>query len=183
MNIFYCPITIALIVINGFIFLLIKLGKLNIYRLGMSYIMTNRKKEYYRIITSAFTHEDPVHILCNMYSMYNIGSALEPALGPKIFAIVYIIVLLGGGGLSYLIHRKIHPNALCIGASGTICGLLGVYSAIIIKIYGIAGIRSVLPTIIILVLMTASKKIDSIGHFSGLAAGLVCGCVLAGMWW
>ena len=48
----------------------------------------------------------------------------------------------------------------------------------IVAIYGLSGIRSVLPTMAILLLMTASKRIDSIGHFSGLAVGIACGIVL-----
>lgn len=34
------------------------------------------------------------------------------------------------------------------------------------------------PTICILAAMTLSPKIDSIGHFTGMAVGIVCGLAL-----
>ena len=172
------PATISLIVVNVIIFVLIKLKKFSSFEMGMSYPLIMDRKEYYRIVSGAFTHEEPLHIIFNMYSMYNIGCALEPALGTKLFIIIYIVILVGGGLFSFVVHGKFQQNALCIGASGTICGLLGVYAVIIFSIYGLTGLRSVISTVIILVLMTASKKIDSIGHFTGLAVGILCGMVL-----
>ncbi len=172
------PATYTLIGINAIVFVLVKTKKFGIQKLGMNSYYVEKDKEYYRIVSSAFTHEEPWHILMNMYSMYNIGSVLEPILGTKLFIELYLIILIVGGSLSCLVHRRIQKNALSIGASGTICGMFGLYAAIALKISGIYGIRAVLPTLLMLVLMTASKRIDSIGHFSGLAVGIVCGICL-----
>ena len=76
------------------------------------------------------------------------------------------------------LHKKGSPFTYSIGASGVLCGLLGVYIVIAFSVLGWQGIRSVIPTIVILVAMTTSKRIDSIGHFTGLAVGLICGMVL-----
>ena len=87
----------------------------------------------------------------------------------------YGIIMIFGGLFSCLIHKIKSPYTRSIGASGVICGLLGVYIMIAISFKGLSALASVAPTLLIMVLMTASKKIDSIGHFTGLAVGLVCG--------
>ncbi len=75
--------------------------------------------------------------------------------------------------VSSKIHKKKSPFTLSIGASGVICGLLGIYMTIAFLALGFAGIRSVIPTIVLLVLMTFSPQIDSIGHFTGLLLGMI----------
>jgi rhomboid protease GluP len=113
-----------------------------------------------------------------MYSLYNIGRVLEHVLSTWIFSICYVVIMLIGGLLSARLHKKGSPFTHSIGASGVLCGLLGIYVVIAFSVLGWQGVRSVLPTMVILVLMTTSKKIDSIGHFTGLLMGLICGGVL-----
>lgn len=172
------PATLVLIVLNLIVFIAVRSGKTGYLKLGSSYEMTIYNKQYYRIISSAFTHEEPMHMICNMYSLFNLGTVLEPVLGTSRFLIFYAIIMVLGGALSCFIHKKYKPLTFSIGASGVLCGLLGIYTVMIVAIYGPSGIRSVLPTMGILLLMTASKRIDSIGHFSGLAVGIACGIVM-----
>ena len=90
--------------------------------------------------------------------------------------------MLVGGFISARVKKKGEPFTLSIGASGVICGLLGIYMVIAFSVWGFSGIRSMVPTIVILVAMTMSKKIDSIGHFTGLLTGIVCGIVLVNIY-
>lgn len=177
-GLFATPMTYVLIGINLAVFAAVYFKRLFVYNLGTSYEMTIRKKEYYRIVTSAFTHQEPLHILMNMYSLYNIGTILERFMGSIRFTVFYVIIMIAGGFLSANIHKEKDPQVFSIGASGVICGLLGMYMVIVFVYMGFSGIRGCLPTILLLVLMTFSKKIDSIGHFSGLLVGLVCGIIL-----
>ena len=172
------PVTFAIIGINIIIFILINLKKLDISVLGSSYIKTLQEKQFYRIITSAFTQKEFLHLACNMYSLYNIGQVLEHALGHVIYLICYVVIMIVGGAASSRIHKKSSPFTLCIGASGVICGLLGIYMVIAFSVMGFSGLRSMIPTIILLAFMTTSKRIDSIGHFTGLTMGILCGIVL-----
>lgn len=176
------PVTCGLISVNAIVFVLVRLNKFNISRMGQSSRYIENDREFYRIVTSAFTHQESLHILMNMYSFYNIGMALEPAMGTVRYIVLYVNIMVWGGLLSYLVHKKYQPNVLSIGASGTICGLLGVYMAILFGIYGISGLISVWQTIVLLILMTLDKRIDSIGHFTGLFAGLICGAVVVAMY-
>ncbi len=176
------PVTYSIIGVNVLIFILINIGVLNVGQLGSSYMTSLQEKQFYRIITSAFTQKEILHLACNMYSLYNIGQILEYALKPKLFGICYAGILLIGGTLSARIHKKSSPFTLCIGASGVLCGLFGIYMVIAYSVWGFSGIRSVLPTIVLLVVMTASRKIDSIGHFTGLTVGIIAGIILVNVY-
>ena len=168
------PVTYVLIGCNIIIFILINLKVLDVGKLGSSYILSIQEKQYYRIITAAFTQKEFLHLACNMYSLYNLGTVLEYALGPWLYAGAYALITLLGGTFSARIHKKSSPFTLCIGASGVICGLIGIYLVMAFSVAGFSALKSMLPTFILLALMTTSKRIDSIGHFTGLATGILC---------
>ena len=178
MNFADSPVTFTIIGLNILVFALINLKILDVKQLGTSYMLTVQKKQYYRLISSAFTQKEFLHLLCNMYSLYNIGFFLEKYLGTISYVISYVVITLLGGYISGLIHKKSSPFTLSIGSSGTLCGLLGIYLVIAVTVRGLSGIMSLLPTIVLLMLMTTSRKIDSIGHFTGLAVGIAVGAVL-----
>ena len=69
------PVTTGIIAINILIFALVNLKKLDIEQLGSSYMTTIQNKQVYRVVTSAFTQREVMHLVCNMYSLYNIGCA------------------------------------------------------------------------------------------------------------
>ncbi len=176
------PVTTIIILINIAIFGLVNTKKLDVGSLGSSYMMTIQNHQYHRVITSAFTQREVMHLFCNMYSLYNIGTTLERALGKGLYILFYALIMVVGGLLSARIKKKKSPFTLSIGASGVLCGLFGIYMVIAFSIWGFAGIRSMIPTIVILVAMTLSPKIDSVGHFTGLLTGLICGIVVVNMY-
>tara|TARA_R110002050_G_scaffold43127_1_gene103620 strand:+ start:10863 stop:11681 length:819 start_codon:yes stop_codon:yes gene_type:complete len=85
--------------------------------------------QYYRLITSAFIHVDWSHLFFNMFSLYIFAGAVERDLGLIGFVIVYIVSLLGGNLLSWLLHRN-DLEYRAVGASGAVSGII--YAAIII---------------------------------------------------
>ncbi|MDO4961584.1 MAG: rhomboid family intramembrane serine protease [Eubacteriales bacterium] len=173
----YC-VTAGIIGANIVMFLLIFNGKISIYDTGASYFSTILNKQYGRIITAAFTQQEVFHLVCNVVSLYNAGRYVELLLGSTLFLAVYVIIMLVGGYVSCLLHKHRGAATVSIGASGVICGIFGVYLSIAFCLYGAAAIRSVFPTLALLMLMTVNKRIDSIGHFTGLAVGLVLGFLL-----
>ena len=40
-----------------------------------------RNGEYYRLLTGTFLHANIIHLLCNMYALYILGSQLESFIG------------------------------------------------------------------------------------------------------
>ncbi|MGD9482677.1 rhomboid family intramembrane serine protease [Streptomyces sp. TRM70308] len=78
--------------------------------------------EWYRLLTSAFLHEQLWHIGLNMMALWFLGPPLEAALGRLRFTVLYLLSALGGSVLTYLLMA---PNQLSLGASGAIFGLFG----------------------------------------------------------
>ena len=88
------------------------------------------KSEPWRMITAGFLHSENsfMHIALNMYSLYILGSVLEPLLGKARFLALYMLSILGGSVAVLLLDA---PNAFVLGASGGIFGLMGAYFVIL----------------------------------------------------
>ena len=121
------PTTIGLIGVNIIIFILLQTKKWNTSMLATSYQMTIKEHQFYRLISSAFTQEEPLHLIMNMGSLYNLGVVLEPYLGMKRLLIHYGLIMILGGLFSSLVHKVKSPYTRSIGASGVICGILALY--------------------------------------------------------
>ncbi|WP_030017048.1 rhomboid family intramembrane serine protease [Streptomyces monomycini] len=78
--------------------------------------------EFHRLLTAAFLHQEPMHIIFNMLSLWWLGPPLEAALGRVRFIGLYLLSALGGSALSYLLAAQNQPS---LGASGAVFGLLG----------------------------------------------------------
>jgi membrane associated rhomboid family serine protease len=76
--------------------------------------------QYWRLVTSAFLHENILHIGFNMYLLYLLGMLLEPAIGSVRFATIYVTALLFGS-----FGALFATAAPSLGASGAIFGLMG----------------------------------------------------------
>ena len=165
--------TYILVIINVIVFILIKTNKLDSEDLASSYHMVFNRKQYYRIITSAFAHEDILHIFFNMVSLINIGSFVEDVFGSVRMLIIYFVSMILGKILALLIrHNNRDDYTMSLGASGAICGILGTYFLVVLYIYGFNGIYSLLRPISSLLIMSMLPGIDSTSHFSCMAVGM-----------
>jgi membrane associated rhomboid family serine protease len=131
--------------------------------------------EWYRLVTSGFLHAGLLHLGLNMYLLYLLGSALEPAFGRARFAAVYATSLLCGS-LGVMV---LDPNALTVGASGAVFGLMGA----MFLAYRARGIdpwsSGIGATIGINLLFTFTIPGISIGgHVGGLLGGLASAWLL-----
>jgi membrane associated rhomboid family serine protease len=84
----------------------------------------SRRKQYYRMVTSALVHGDWGHLLFNMFSLYSFGGFMEKGLkfGMLPLAIIYVSSIVGGNLLTLYAHRNREYRAL--GASGGVCGVI-----------------------------------------------------------
>lgn len=132
--------------------------------------------EWWRILTSGFTHFGLPHLLMNMVSLYFLGRFVEPAIGRTRFFALYLASLLAGTAGALLLQPS---YGLTAGASGAIFGLLGA-SAIGLRQRGIPLMQSSIGTMILLNLfITFTISGVSIGgHLGGLVGGAICGSVL-----
>lgn len=89
-----------------------------------------RRGEQIRMVSSAFLHANPPHLIFNMLTLYFFADSVIFALGTTNFVIIYIGSLLIGNLLSYFFHKdEYHYSAL--GASGAVSGIL--YAAILLR--------------------------------------------------
>ena len=166
-------ITYALITINILIFILSLLTNTENqteFYLG-SYAPLVKAGGYYRLLTAAFVHAGIFHLLFNMYALWIIGIQLESFIGKWRFLTVYLFSAITGSLLSICIT----PNALSVGASGAIFGLLGalLYFGYHYRVYLGTVIKSqIIPLIIInLALGFMIQGVDNAAHIGGLIGG------------
>ena len=136
-----------------------------------------RNGEIYRLLTGTFFHSDILHLICNCYALYVIGSQIENFYGKKKFIVIYLFSALTGSLLSMAMH-----DVLSIGASGAIFGLLGslLYFGYYYRVYlGSVIIQKTLPVILINLLIGFSiSGIDNFGHIGGLIGGILISMAL-----
>src|SRR6266436_5458653 len=75
----------------------------------------------WRLVTSMFLHGGPMHILFNMWWLWDLGALCESLYGHTTFAAVYLISGIAGSLASVWWHPAV-PSA---GASGAIFGIVG----------------------------------------------------------
>ncbi|MFW7414918.1 rhomboid family intramembrane serine protease [Demequina sp. SO4-18] len=83
--------------------------------------------DWYRWITAGFVHFGFFHIAMNMFALFQLGTALEPAMGRLRFIGLYAASLIGSSvGVILLADSGVHG-----GASGAIFGLLASYGIVL----------------------------------------------------
>jgi membrane associated rhomboid family serine protease len=131
--------------------------------------------EYYRLLTSAFLHENLVHIALNMYALYLFGPPVEAALGRARFLVLYLVSAIGGSALSYAFAN---PAQASLGASGAVFGLLGAFLVINRRLgRDTSGVMVLLA--INFVFGLVAPRIDWRAHLGGLIAGVLCAAAFA----
>ncbi len=125
--------------------------------------------DWWRLITAAFLHYGPIHLGMNMLALYWFGTVVEAALGHLRFLALYLAAGLAGSAGSLLLS----PNAVTVGASGAIFGVLG---AMLILEYMSTGrlMGNAMTMIVINLAFTfAVPNISRGGHLGGLVAGIL----------
>lgn len=132
--------------------------------------------DYARLITSAFLHNGPLHILLNMWALYILGPALERVLGWWRFLAVYTLSALGGSVAILVFGNLVQP---VVGASGAIFGLFAA-ALVLSRIVGF-DTRSLLITLGINLVFTFSVPgISKLGHIGGFVLGGLATLALLG---
>lgn len=129
---------------------------------------------YWRLLTSAFLHENPLHIAFNMYALYLFGPFVERALGRARFIAAYVTMSVGASVFVYWLSE---PRALTIGASGAVFGLFGM--ALIFLLKAKQDVSTLLVLLAINAFLSTQGNISWQGHLGGFVVGCVLGVVFA----
>jgi membrane associated rhomboid family serine protease len=133
--------------------------------------------DYYRLITSAFLHLSPVHIVANMLSLFIIGPPLERLLGRWRFTALYLLSGLGGGVAIYYLGAACGPVG---GASGAIFGLFGA-CLILVRRLGLDLMWLASTVVLNFVLTFSVAGISRLGHVGGFVTGVLVALALGGL--
>ncbi len=133
--------------------------------------------EVYRLVTGAFLHAGPLHLLFNMFALYVLGTLIEPAIGTPRFLGIYFAALFAGDFGALLLSD---PNEVTVGASGAIFGLMAA-AFVIARQRGIDEVASQIGLFVVLNLVfTFSIPGISIGgHIGGLVGGALAALLVA----
>lgn len=126
--------------------------------------------DWWRLITSAFLHASLIHIAFNMLALWWLGAPVELALGRARYLALYLVSGLAGAAGALLFN----PNALTVGASGAIFGLLGAGVVLEWQATGSPFGNYLMLIVINLAISFAVPNISVGGHLGGLVGGALC---------
>ncbi|MFM8927616.1 MAG: rhomboid family intramembrane serine protease [Rhodoluna sp.] len=163
------PVTMSLVGINIIVFVLqisdsAVTTAIGFWRVGSEYEYGN----IIRAFTSAFAHSPTqyTHILFNMYSLFVLGTLIEPLLGKLKFSVLYFLSIFGGS-LGFLFFGDF--GSYVVGASGAIFGLMGAYIVFLRALRMDA--RQMIAIVAINVVISFLPGIAWQAHFGGMAVG------------
>jgi rhomboid protease GluP len=141
------------------------------------------EEEYYRLFTSMFVHNDLMHIMMNMLSIYMLGRMVERLFRGWAYLSLYFVSGLFG---SYA-YMYMSPSGSAVGASGAIFGVFGAlagYALVHRKTMQDEFMQFMRDFGIILVINffigMIFPNIAMSAHVGGLVAGVIGGIVIAG---
>ncbi len=147
----------------------------------------------WQLVTHAFLHADPVHLILNMFGLVMFGAPLEHEWRARRFITLYAVSMLGGGlcqlALTSLMLRYGGPPMSTVGASGAIFGLMVAYARLhpnhrigLLFLPVMMKARTMIAIIIVLQLVLAivpgGGNVAYLAHLGGALSGW-----LLLLWW
>lgn len=162
-------------------------GLQDLERWGANYGPMTVAGQWWRLLSAAFLHANPLHLLINMWVFWNVGRLTERLFGRWTFLALYLAVAV----LASLSSIAWNPALISVGASGAIFGVFGAFLAYlakrqthvprtVIRAHWLSTLAFVLFSLISGVLQPG---IDNAAHVGGLAAGFCLGWILARPLW
>lgn len=149
---------------------------LSLIRYGSGYAgLTLPLGEWWRIVTPVFLHGGLLHFVFNSMALVQLGPLVEDEYGTERLAAIYVLSGLAGSAASQVLR---HSHT--VGASGALCGLLGlllVHGARIGGAYGQRLKSVMMQNVVLMIGMSLLPTIDWMNHLGGFAMGCVMGFV------
>jgi membrane associated rhomboid family serine protease len=161
-------VTKVFIGVNVVVFLLemTRAGLINDYGLYGPFVAEG---DWWRLITAAFLHGGIVHLFLNMLMLWWFGSPLEALLGPGRFVGLYLVSALAGSAGALVLS----PQALTVGASGAVFGILGAGLLLERRRIYVFGGGALMVVLFNLAFSFLVPNISIGGHLGGLGGGML----------
>ncbi|MGW7209210.1 rhomboid family intramembrane serine protease [Streptomyces sp. NPDC054837] len=131
--------------------------------------------QWERLLTSGFLHLEPtagtfglMHIVMNMWSLWQLGRVVEPMLGRVRYLALYLLSTVGGSVAVLLIAA---PGEGAVGASGAIFGLGAAYYVLARRVGADMGAVNRLMVFLLVWLVASAAFTSWEGHLGGLLTG------------
>lgn len=163
--------------------------------------------QWWRLVTGTFVHVTVLHIVLNMWCLWNLGLLGEPLLGRRGLVAVYLLTGTAGMMLSYGWSLFSGQVALVAGASGAVFGIAGILIVLLsnrrlslpweelrglrrqVIFFAVAnlaigmtpqmmGLASVHPLRAMHLDLSSLPRIDNTAHMGGFLSGLALGLPL-----
>ena len=151
----------------------------NKYIFNISAIRTTNKWD--RVLSSSFLHADGFHLFLNMYVLYMFSPSImeNPSFGLAWFFVIYFGAVMGGGVLSYFMHKNNYAYR-ALGASGGVTGVVMASAVIYPNMgMGIIFVPVYIPAYIfgalylLYSIYSMHNQTDNIGHDAHLGGAVV----------
>jgi membrane associated rhomboid family serine protease len=139
-----------------------------IYEKGFLYAPFVAQGDWWRLMTAAFLHYGPFHLLLNMIGLYWFGSLLERRIGSGRFVLLYLVSGLAGSAGALVVS----PNSATVGASGAIFGILG--AGLVLEqqrdyVFGGSALGVIVANLVLTFAWSGNISVG--GHIGGLIGG------------
>ncbi|HZP17298.1 MAG TPA: rhomboid family intramembrane serine protease [Terriglobales bacterium] len=185
------PLTLAIVALNVLVFALMVLSGVSpgvpeppqLIRWGADFGPLTLTTQPWRILTSNYIHIGALHILLNMWCLWNLGALAERIFDRWTYFLTYTACGLAGS----IVSLWRHPMSIGAGASGAIFGMAGaLISALYLARLPVhpSALKATLKSLLSfagynLFFGTVVPGIDNSAHLGGFVTGLLLGAVLA----
>ena len=138
--------------------------------------------EIWRFISCMFLHFNLMHLAFNAMALFDLGRATEEKLSSEKLLTIFVVSGLVGGLASFGWRWSLGLPLLGLGASGAICGLIGMLLVYSIRTRDWVCKESMIRTLIIMAVFSLllRNQLDHRAHLGGFAAGCVFGIWVTG---
>jgi membrane associated rhomboid family serine protease len=139
-----------------------------IYTKGVLWAPFIADGDYWRLITAAFLHYGPFHLILNMLGLWWFGTLLEQRIGTGRFVLLYLVSGLAGSAGALVVS----PNNPTVGASGAIFGILG--AGLVLEqqrdyVFGGSALGVIVANLVLTFAWSGNISVG--GHIGGLIGG------------
>jgi rhomboid protease GluP len=156
--------------------------------------------QWYRLLTATFVHVGLIHLLTNMWCLWNLGILGEPLIGPYGMVAVYLITGIAGNLLSMAtnvvftlrMHDVSYLMQVGAGASGAVFGIAGILIVLLsnrrlpfpweeLRKLRSSVVKFALINLVIgisTIVVNVGIRIDNMAHIGGFLSGLALGVPL-----